>query len=199
MEYDIPSNNENRYDVNIFFAEQRGRIESILRKELRTRRGIRVFFSLPAQFSRLIRSGDARAQKKTINYTFHTDVSPIHNEPDIQYVVDNSIAIFNSQIDEFLRDGSGWLFDFISSLGINIVTFNPLAGSSYIETPEFLFRKKAIINIKNEDKKCFLWSVLAHIHPQRNNPDRVSHYKPFANEMTVFVISLAIKYSNPDW
>ena len=183
MEYDIPSNNENRYDVNIFFAEQRGRIESILRKELRTRRGIRVFFSLPAQFSRLIRSGDARAQKKTINYTFHTDVSPIHNEPDIQYVVDNSIAIFNSQIDEFLRDGSGWLFDFISSLGINIVTFNPLAGSSYIETPEFLFRKKAIINIKNEDKKCFLWSVLAHIHPQRNNPDRVSHYKPFANEM----------------
>ena len=35
-------------------------------------------------------------------------------------------------------------------------------GRSYIEIPLSSF---AILNIENDDKYCFLWSLIAHLHP----------------------------------
>ena len=36
--------------------------------------------------------------------------------------------------------------------------------------------KKAIINIKNNDDKCFMWCVLAQLYPVAKNAERVSNY-----------------------
>ena len=33
--------------------------------------------------------------------------------------------------------------------------------------------------------KCFLWSVLAHLHPPQWNPERVKHYKKYENTLNV--------------
>ena len=33
-----------------------------------------------------------------------------------------------------------------------------------------------IINIKNEDEYCFLWSIIAHLHPAEYHKERPSHY-----------------------
>ena len=50
-----------------------------------------------------------------------------------------------------------------------------LNGSSYSKTP---LRSSAIINIENDDKYCFLWSIIAHLHPGENDhPSGVSKYK----------------------
>ena len=35
-----------------------------------------------------------------------------------------------------------------------------LNGSSYVKIP---IRSNAILNIQNDDKYCFIWSILAHI------------------------------------
>ena len=43
--------------------------------------------------------------------------------------------------------------------------------------------KKAIINTQNDDNKCFLWSVLAHIYPTDKNPERVSKYKKYEKKL----------------
>ena len=40
-----------------------------------------------------------------------------------------------------------------------------MKGSTYIPLPDFIMRKKAIINMENKDNKCFLWSVLRYPHP----------------------------------
>ena len=32
--------------------------------------------------------------------------------------------------------------------------------------------KKGLINIKNEDKKCFLWCRVRHIDPSKEHPER---------------------------
>ena len=79
-------------------------------------------------------------------------------------------------IEEFVREGSGWIFDRIIRLEMSVVGFNPLAGSGWIDLPEKLKRKHAIINIKNTDNRCFLYSVLAHIYPEKRNPARCAHY-----------------------
>ena len=50
-----------------------------------------------------------------------------------------------------------------------------LNGSSYVKIP---LRSNALSNNKNNDKYCFLWSLLACLHPCENdNPNRVSNYK----------------------
>ena len=39
--------------------------------------------------------------------------------------------------------------------------------------PESLANKKAIINLKNTDNKCFMWSVTRALHPAKDHPERI--------------------------
>ena len=77
--------------------------------------------------------------------------------------------------EEFQREGSGWNLQEIILFEINTTKYQPLMGSSYIPLPKYLATKKAVINIKNEDQKCFVWSVLAQLYPCRHS-DRVINY-----------------------
>ena len=55
----------------------------------------------------------------------------------------------------------GWNVELIESQCINISTYRPLSGSSYMDLPvELRSPRKGLINIKNKDKKCFLWCHL---------------------------------------
>ena len=55
------------------------------------------------------------------------------------------------------------LFESIESQYINISTHRPLLGSSYIDLPiELKQPKKGLINIKNNDQKCFLRCHVRH-------------------------------------
>ena len=55
------------------------------------------------------------------------------------------------------RVESPWRFKEIISLEIHIVDHNPMkaSASSHIPLPDFIMRKKAIINMENEDNKMF--------------------------------------------
>ena len=39
---------------------------------------------------------------------------------------------------------------------------------------EFRNTRKGLINIKNNDKKCFLWCHIRHINPVKINPERIT-------------------------
>ena len=41
---------------------------------------------------------------------------------------------------------------------------------SYIELPKSLQRQR-LINIKNTDNYCFIWSYIRHINPLNKNPN----------------------------
>ena len=78
---------------------------------------------------------------------------------------------------------SGWIFDKINSMKIRFYKTGELNGSSYIKIP---LRTNALINIKNEDKYCFIWSILASLHPCENDhPNRVSNYNQYFNELSI--------------
>ena len=54
-------------------------------------------------------------------------------------------------------------------------------GGSYIDPPEWMKKKKATINPKNEDNKCFQYAVTAALicGETESHPERVSNIKPF--------------------
>ena len=56
-------------------------------------------------------------------------------------------------------------------------------GSNYVK---ITLRSKAILNIENNDKYCFLRSILAYLHPcSINHPNRVSNNKQYFNELKI--------------
>ena len=73
----------------------------------------------------------------------------------------------------FQSMGSGWRLYNIIKLELHTTRYNPLRGETWIPLPKELANKKAIINMKNEDNKCFLCSVLRALNPKDGNPNRL--------------------------
>ena len=89
--------------------------------------------------------------------------------------------IYEEMIDEIEEEiqkvenahGSGWVFVEVENLTLHTVIWDPLKAGSYINLPKELKNKKAIINMKNEDNKCFMWCVLRALNPKKKNAERV--------------------------
>ena len=61
---------------------------------------------------------------------------------------------------------SGWVIESIDVEYVNSSVFSPLSRSTYIELPRMLRNSmKGLINIKNNDNKCFLWRHIRHLNP----------------------------------
>ena len=59
-------------------------------------------------------------------------------------------------IDVWINEGSGWNVESIESQYINVSTYRPLQGSSFMNLPvELRSPRKRLTNIKNKDQKCF--------------------------------------------
>ena len=88
-------------------------------------------------------------------------------------------------IDVLINNGSGWIIELIESQYINISTYRPLVGSSYIDLPiELKHPRKRLINIKNNDQKYFLWCHVRYINPVKDHPGRITRIdKEFANNL----------------
>ena len=77
-------------------------------------------------------------------------------------------------IDVWINDGTGWIVESIESQSINISTYRPLSGSSYMNLPvELRSPRKGQFNIKSKDQKCFLWCHIRHINPSKEHPERI--------------------------
>ena len=58
------------------------------------------------------------------------------------------------RIDNLINEGSAWILEPIESQYINVSTFRPLVGISYVKLPvELRSPKKGLINIKNKNQK----------------------------------------------
>ena len=103
--------------------------------------------------------------KYVINITESTNMNEIY---DIckERIIEN--------VDTFQNRGSGWIFEKIIDLRVHIDKYKPISAKSYIQLPDKIIKKEAIINIKNEDNQCFKWSVLSCLFPVNKNSTRVS-------------------------
>ena len=89
--------------------------------------------------------------------------------------------VYNEMVEEIEEEiqkvqdaeGSGWTFGYVEKLVLHTTRWDPINAGSYIDLPEALKNKTAIINMKNQDEKCFMWSVLRALNPKDNHPERV--------------------------
>ena len=98
-------------------------------------------------------------------------------------------------IGAWISKGSGWIVESIESQYINISTYQPISGSSYINLPvELRSQKKGPINIKNKDQKYFLWCHVTYINPSKEHPERIKKTdKKFLKNLNMMESSFVFK------
>ena len=80
--------------------------------------------------------------------------------------------------------GSDFVFDYVELLNYIFHKIDLKRGGSYIDAPEWIKKKKATINVENEDDKCFQYSVTVALNYDkiRKNHQKVSRVKKFINQ-----------------
>ena len=80
---------------------------------------------------------------------------------------------------------SGLVRTQMDKIEFNFDKYNPTRGGKFIPSPKWVQSKKTCINIKNEDNKCFQYSVqcgMCKVY-EIDHPEGVSHYKNVNDEL----------------
>ena len=79
-----------------------------------------------------------------------------------------------------LRNGSNFVFESVDLLSYHIHKTSLKKGKSYMKSPEWVVNKRAAINPKNGDNKCFQYSITVALHHQdiENHPERITNIEP---------------------
>ena len=82
---------------------------------------------------------------------FHSGSRHILRESDFDEAFDASLKKMLKNFDEFVQNGSGWIFESVQHL---YMKYEPIRGSIHIETPKAIAGKHAINNPHNTDEMC---------------------------------------------
>ena len=120
-------------------------------------------------------------------FRFYSAVEVNLQSTDEYELYDNMVYKILEDIRKIEEKGEGydWVFLQVKQLELHTVKYEPLRGGSYIDLPIFLKNKQAMINIKNNDNKCFLWSVLRGLNPVKAHPERYTDLKEKENTLNM--------------
>ena len=77
------------------------------------------------------------------------------------------------KVESFQRNGSGWVLRDILDVDLRVMTYDPTRANSYLKLPEIFNKSHSILNIRNDDDKCALWCILAHLFPKHQHNERI--------------------------
>ena len=149
-----------------FMEQARNRIVN----ELGKNRNTKVFLNINVNMRRISDGFDT----SIVKYLPIKEGKLILPGTDLNELYDEMMREIN-EIMDILQDteGSGWIFEGVKNIQILTVPYEPLRGSKYIELPEFIAKKRAVVNIKNKDEDCFKWCILRGLNPTTENPNRI--------------------------
>ena len=165
------------------------RVEKILGQELSKKGPIKWYISVKVRFAKVTPEGEVFAEP-----FFTSRCYLLVNAASLQDQFQEALQKLLNDCESFIRNGSGWVMDKVLKVFVNVGQYKPLKGKSYIPLPQGLSgNNHGIINIQNTDHKCFLWSILAALHPSNTNPQRVNQYLAYEHDLNVDGISMPMK------
>ncbi|GFW18500.1 c2H2-type domain-containing protein [Trichonephila clavipes] len=172
---------DNELDFLKFFDYVRPFIFGELKSKLEGKKTIKWYAVVQATLTRTTQENDV----EYITPHFRSNCLVELMENTIAEHLESAFKKIQNSFEEFTQRGSGWTLDKILKLELNIAKYQPLCPSSYIPLPKKLADKKAILNIKNEDQKCFVWCLLAHKLKidRKYKANSIHHYIPHESEI----------------
>ena len=125
-----------------------------------------------------------RKDRELVELAFNSRMTNVYNLSDMDEIVNEMITHTKEQIENPALLNSRFVFDEVLFTNVDFHQLNLMRGSSYLPLPNWLARKKAIINPKNEDQECFKWAVIVASRWEEinNNPERISKLKRFEKD-----------------
>ena len=149
-------NGRPKTDVDMFFNRIRKELIGLIKQELKTRTSARIQTTAWIRFIRDDEEGQER-----VKLAFNSLMMSVYQGSEPDQIVDGMITNMKFQIENPVLLNSRFIFDEVLYLDINFHQLNLMRGSSYLPLPDWLARKKAIVNPHNDDEECFKWSVIA--------------------------------------
>ena len=165
-------------DLILQLAASKSSIKDLLIDLLNETRGFKYQITVKVLLKNYKPNGEIEFTPVYFNSSTKTVINHI-------YKLNKSFQKILYRIDTWINRGSGWIIESIESQYINISTYRPSVGSSHIDLPiELKHPRKGLINIKNNDQKCFLWCHVTHINSVNDHPGRIKKTeRDFANNL----------------
>ena len=146
----------------------------MIQRELKTRTSAKIQTTGWIRFVRDDEEGQER-----IELAFNSLMTNVYRGSEPDQIVDGMITNMKFQIENPALLNSRFVFDEFLYLDVNFHHLNLTRGSSYL--PDWLARKKAIVNPHNDDEECFKWSIIAAEKVGMKDPQRVSNLRKFTD------------------
>ena len=141
-----------RMDVDTYFARTRKFLIDLLNKET-TNRAVRSQATIWIRF--------VRDEVEQVSLAFNSRMMTVYSLNDKNEIVTAMIEHMAQQIENPALRNSKFVFDRVLHMDIDFHRLNLTRGSSYVPLPDWLTKKKAIMNPTNSDMECFKWAVIA--------------------------------------
>ena len=101
----------------------------------------------------------------------------------VEDLFESFLQKYQEELEESMR-GSEFAYDSVDALYYNLNKVSLSRGRSYIDSHKWLKNKKATINPKNNDDKCFqcVLTVVLNYEQIKDHPERISKIKPFIDQ-----------------
>ena len=159
-------------DVETYFARTRKFLIDLLNKET-TNRAVKSQANIWIRFT--------RDGVEMVNLAFNSRMMTVYNLNDKNAIVTAMIEHMAQPIENPALRNSKFVFDRVD---MDFQRLNLTRGSSYIPLPDWLTKKKAVINSRNSDMECFMWAVIAATKWEEIDRDhqRVSKLRRYEND-----------------
>ena len=110
-------------------------------------------------------------------------MTSVYRGSDLDQIVDGMIAHMKTQIENPALLNSRFIFDEVLYLDVNFHQLNLTRGSSYLPLPDYIAKRKTMINPQNGDEECFKWAIITADKRMdiESHPKRVSNLREFAD------------------
>ena len=101
----------------------------------------------------------------------------------IKRLINSFLSNYRNE-EAIMRNGSNFVFGSVDVLSYRIHKTSLKRGRSYTKFSEWVLNKRATINPKNDDNKCFQYFITVALNHQNieNHPERISNNKPFIDQ-----------------
>ena len=113
-----------------------------------------------------------------INSTSYSEVNDVVNE-----LFKSLPSKYQDDLETSMKR-SDFIFDSVELMYYKCYKINFKRGALYIDSPDWIKKKKSKINQKTEDDKCFQYAATVALNYKEieSDPERVSNIKPFINK-----------------
>ena len=124
-----------------------------------------------------------RNDEEKVELAFNSLMTSVYRGSNLDQIVDGMIDNMKFRIENPALLNSRFVFNEVLYLDINFHQLNLTRGSSYLPLPDWIEKKKAIINPQNNDEECFKWAVIAALEfPNiKSDLERMSNLTKFSN------------------